>query len=158
MPHGENLILKLKNSVPVGAYMKDIGEEVALLNSTEVLPAGVERIHVSMPKELELLSIFTDVFDCFFRYLVAILVREERITEHDFWQCVTQSVKAYQHANPALNERFKEYDFFSDEFAHSCLNRLQLGNNEQMVDLTDPAGSLQFAGNLNNPVSAKLYG
>jgi len=27
-----------------------------------------------------------------------------------------------------------------------------------MVDLTDPAGSLQFAGNLDNPVSAKLYG
>lgn len=55
-------------------------------------------------------------------------------------------------------ERITEHDFFSDEFAHSCLNRLQLGNNEQMVDLTDPAGSLQFAGNLNNPVSAKLYG
>lgn len=158
MPHGENLILKLKNSVPVGAYMKDIGEEVALLNSTEPLPDKVSRIHITMPKELELLSIFTDVFDCFFRYLVAILVREERITEHDFWHGVAQSVKAYQQANPALNARFKEYDFFSDEFAHSCLNRLQLGNNKQMVDLTDPAGSLQFAGSLNNPVSAKLYG
>ena len=158
MPHGENLILKLKNSVPVGAYMKDIGEEVALLNSTEPLPEEVSRIHIAMPKELELLSIFTDVFDCFFRYLVAILVREERITEHDFWHGVAQSVKAYQQANPALNARFKEYDFFSDEFAHSCLNRLQLGNNKQMVDLTDPAGSLQFAGSLNNPVSAKLYG
>ncbi|WP_278381633.1 GNAT family N-acetyltransferase [Pseudoalteromonas distincta] len=158
MPHGENLILKLKNSVPVGAYMKDIGEEVALLNSTESLPEEVSRIHIAMPKELELLSIFTDVFDCFFRYLVAILVREERITEHDFWHGVAQSVKAYQQANPALNARFKEYDFFSDEFAHSCLNRLQLGNNKQMVDLTDPAGSLQFAGSLNNPVSAKLYG
>ncbi|MBQ4798735.1 GNAT family N-acetyltransferase [Pseudoalteromonas sp. MMG006] len=158
MPHGENLILKLKNSVPVGAYMKDIGEEVALLNSTESLPEEVSRIHITMPKELELLSIFTDVFDCFFRYLVAILVREARITEHDFWQGVAQSVNAYQQANPALNERFKEYDFFSDEFAHSCLNRLQLGNNKQMVDLTDPAGSLQFAGSLDNPVSAKLYG
>ena len=158
MPHGENLILKLKNSVPVGAYMKDIGEEVALLNSTEPLPEEVSRIHIAMPKEFELLSIFTDVFDCFFRYLVAILVREERITEHDFWHGVAQSVKAYQQANPALNARFKEYDFFSDEFAHSCLNRLQLGNNKQMVDLTDPAGSLQFAGSLNNPVSAKLYG
>jgi len=158
MPHGENLILKLKSSVPVGAYMKDIGEEVALLNSTESLPEEVSRIHITMPKELELLSIFTDVFDCFFRYLVAILVREARITEHDFWQGVAQSVNAYQQANPALNERFKEYDFFSDEFAHSCLNRLQLGNNKQMVDLTDPAGSLQFAGSLDNPVSAKLYG
>ncbi|MBB1387152.1 GNAT family N-acetyltransferase [Pseudoalteromonas sp. SG45-5] len=158
MPHGENLILKLKNSVPVGAYMKDIGEEVALLNSDEQLPESVKRIHITMPKEHELLSIFTDVFDCFFRYLVAILVREKRITEHEFWQCVSQSVKAYQHATPALNERFKEYDFFSDEFAHSCLNRLQLGNNKQMVDLADPAGSLQFAGSLNNPVASSLYG
>ena len=158
MPHGENLILKLKNSVPVGAYMKDIGEEVALLNCDEPLPKNIERIHISMPKEHELLSIFTDVFDCFFRYLVAILVREQRITQSEFWQHVSLCVKAYQNANPALKARFKEYDFFSDEFAHSCLNRLQLGNNKQMVDLTDPAGSLQFAGSLNNPVSTKLYG
>jgi hypothetical protein len=37
---------------------------------------------------------------------------------------------------------------------HSCLNRLQLRNNQQMVDLTDPAGNLQFAGTLRNPVAA----
>jgi hypothetical protein len=29
---------------------------------------------------------------------------------------------------------------------------LQLRNNQQMVDLTDVAGSLQFAGTLKNPL------
>jgi hypothetical protein len=38
-----------------------------------------------------------------------------------------------------------------DLFTLSCLNRLQLRNNRQMVDLTDPSGALQFAGTLPNP-------
>ena len=40
-----------------------------------------------------------------------------------------------------------------DEFALSCLNRLQLRNNQQMVDLPDPAGALQLIGRLDNPLA-----
>ncbi len=153
MPHGENLILALENHVPKRVFMKDIGEEVALLNRDIALPEQVERIKISMPKEMELLSIFTDVFDCIFRYMVAILHREQRLRESAFWQIVSERVLAYQAAHPELAERFAEYDFFTEEFGHSCLNRLQLGNNKQMVDLTDPASSLKFAGTLKNPVA-----
>ncbi len=39
------------------------------------------------------------------------------------------------------------------EFRHSCLNRLQLRNTLQMVDLTDQAQSLIYAGTLANPVA-----
>ena len=40
-------------------------------------------------------------------------------------------------------------------FAHSCLNRLQLVNNQQMIsDLMDFSHSLQFAGELVNPLAA----
>ncbi|MEV1066853.1 hypothetical protein [Streptomyces sp. NPDC050263] len=39
------------------------------------------------------------------------------------------------------------------EFALSCLNRLQLRDNEQMVDLADPSGALQLIGTLKNPVT-----
>jgi hypothetical protein len=35
----------------------------------------------------------------------------------------------------------------------SCLNWLQLSNNQQMVDLADPAKNLKFAGTLKNPIS-----
>jgi hypothetical protein len=36
---------------------------------------------------------------------------------------------------------------------HSCLNRLQLANNLQMVNLADPIGSFQMAPRLPNPVA-----
>jgi hypothetical protein len=42
---------------------------------------------------------------------------------------------------------------FAPEFTLSCLNRLQLRNNEQMVDLADPAGALQLIGTLPNPIA-----
>ena len=47
----------------------------------------------------------------------------------------------------------RQYDLFADEFALSCLNRLQLRNNQQMVDLQDPAGALQLVGTLRNPLA-----
>lgn len=153
MPHGENLILVLKNHTPVRVFMKDIGEEVALLNSTTQVPEAVSRIHISMPPEKELLSIFTDVFDCIFRYLVALLVRENRITEAGFWEVLARCITEYQQAHPHLCDQFAQQDIFAETFAHSCLNRLQLGNSKQMVDLADPAGSLMFAGELENPLA-----
>jgi siderophore synthetase component len=54
---------------------------------------------------------------------------------------------------PELADKFKQYDMFAPEFALSCLNRLQLRNNKQMVDLADPAGALQLVGNLKNPIA-----
>ncbi|NQY63257.1 MAG: hypothetical protein HRT38_05905 [Alteromonadaceae bacterium] len=153
MPHGENLILKFTNHVPSGVFMKDIGEEICLLNSDTALSSEVARICIDMPEEMELLSIFTDVFDCFFRYLVAILDQSQCIKPEHFWRLVAIEVKRYQLDHPELTERFNQYDLFVDEFALSCLNRLQLSNNKQMVDLTDPANSLQFAGRLLNPLA-----
>lgn len=42
---------------------------------------------------------------------------------------------------------------FTEDFALSCLNRLQLRNNREMVDLQDPAGALQLIGTLRNPIA-----
>jgi hypothetical protein len=44
-------------------------------------------------------------------------------------------------------------DLRAGSFAHSCLNRLQLRNTLQMVDLGDQASSLLFAGEMDNPVA-----
>ena len=40
---------------------------------------------------------------------------------------------------------------FADEFALSCLNRLQLRNNQQMVDLADPSAALQLRRHAGEP-------
>ncbi|MFF1394349.1 IucA/IucC family protein [Streptomyces sp. NPDC058287] len=154
MPHGENVILVLGEDGTVQrAIFKDIAEEIAVMDPDAVLPPGVDRIRVEVPDDQKLLSIFTDVFDCFFRFLAANLVTEGVIDEDTFWQAVADCVRDYQESAPQLADKFRQYDMFAPEFTLSCLNRLQLRNNEQMVDLADPAGALQLIGTLPNPIA-----
>ncbi|MFJ1804757.1 MULTISPECIES: IucA/IucC family protein [unclassified Streptomyces] len=153
MPHGENTVLVLKDGAVRRAIYKDIAEEIAVMDPDAVLPPEVRRIRVEVPEDKKLLSIFTDVFDCFFRFLAAGLATEGVLEEDDFWRTVAEVTRAYQEANPELAERFRQYDMFAPEFALSCLNRLQLRNNRQMVDLADPSGALQLIGTLRNPVT-----
>ncbi|QIY62795.1 IucA/IucC family siderophore biosynthesis protein [Streptomyces sp. RPA4-2] len=155
MPHGENVILVLEDGAVRRAIYKDIAEEIAVMDAQAVLPPAVERIRVEVPEDTKLLSIFTDVFDCFFRFLAANLAAEGVLDEDVFWRTVAESVRAYQKATPELAEKFAQYDLFAPEFALSCLNRLQLRDNRQMVDLTDPSGALQLVGTLRNPIAGR---
>ncbi|MGW5246686.1 IucA/IucC family protein [Streptomyces sp. NPDC004129] len=153
MPHGENVILVLEDGVVRRAVFKDIAEEIAVMDPDAVLPPEVTRIRVEVPADQRLLSVFTDVFDCFFRFVAANLAGEGVLTEQDFWRTVAEVVHEYQDAHPHLADRFRQYDMFAPEFALSCLNRLQLRNNRQMVDLADPSGALQLVGTLRNPIT-----
>src|SRR5690349_14312067 len=51
MPHGENVILLLEDNVPVRVFMKDIAEEVAVMDPSWVLPDAVRRIAVTVPDD-----------------------------------------------------------------------------------------------------------
>ncbi|MFF1480248.1 IucA/IucC family protein [Streptomyces sp. NPDC058301] len=154
MPHGENVILVLaEDGTVVRAIFKDIAEEIVVMDPDAVLPPAVERIRADVPEDMKLLSVFTDVFDCFFRFLNATLVSEGVLEESEFWAAVAECVASYQASVPELSDKFKQYDMFAPEFALSCLNRLQLRDNRQMVDLADPAGALQLVGTVRNPIA-----
>ncbi|CAN7583588.1 MULTISPECIES: IucA/IucC family protein [unclassified Variovorax] len=155
MPHGENLILVLSGQVPVRAIMKDIAEECAILDiaAKAGLPERVDRIAVDVPDHFKLLAIFIDVFDGVLRHINQVLVENDCCSEDEFWRAVADCVHDYQDAHPERAAKYAHYDMFVPEFLHSCLNRLQLGNNVQMVNLSDPASSLKMAGNLANPIA-----
>lgn len=153
MPHGENVILVIEDGAVRRAIFKDIAEEIAVMDPDAVLPPAVTRIRVEVPEDKKLLSIFTDVFDCFLRFLSGILVAECLLEEETFWRTVAECVSDYQASVPELAEKFERYDMFAPDFALSCLNRLQLRNNQQMLDLADPAGALQLIGTLENPIA-----
>ncbi|MFD8571802.1 IucA/IucC family protein [Streptomyces sp. NPDC059639] len=154
MPHGENVILVLDERGTVQrAVFKDIAEEIAVMDPHAVLPPKVDRIRADVPDDMKLLSIFTDVFDCFFRFLAANLVTDGVVDEDTFWAAVADCVRDYQASAPQLDDKFARFDMFAPSFALSCLNRLQLRNNEQMVDLADPSGALQLVGDLDNPIA-----
>ncbi|MEF9883075.1 IucA/IucC family siderophore biosynthesis protein [Streptomyces sp. P9-A4] len=154
MPHGENVILVLdERGAVVRAIFKDIAEEIVVMDPTAVLPPAVERVRADVPEDMKLLSVFTDVFDCFFRFLAATLATEGVLHEDDFWRTVAECVRGYERSKPELADRFAQYDMFAETFALSALNRLQLRDNKQMVDLADPSAALQLVGDLVNPIA-----
>lgn len=155
MPHGENVILVLDETDTVERVIfKDIAEEIAVMSGEVELPAAVERIRVDVPDDTKLLTIFTDVVDCFLRHLSAVLVEAGVLGEDDFWRTVAACAADYFDRVPHLAERVRHYDLFAPEFTLSCLNRLQLRDNQQMIDLADPSAALQFVGTLTNPLAA----
>ncbi|MGA0532519.1 IucA/IucC family protein [Hansschlegelia sp. KR7-227] len=153
MPHGENLILVLEDHAPVRVVMKDIGEEIGVLNGARPLPRAIERIAFSVDEATKLNCVFTDVFDCFFRYLNALLVEHMGFDELRFWRLVGASVERYLGAHPEHAEKARRHDLFAPRFVRNCLNRLQLNDNQQMLNLLEPETSLQFVGTLDNPLA-----
>ncbi|CAL2064049.1 IucA/IucC family siderophore biosynthesis protein [Tenacibaculum sp. 190524A05c] len=153
MPHGENLIMVLEEHTPVYVLMKDITEEVIVFNTKMELPEHVDRLFTETTDTMKVLSIFTDVFDCFFRFMAAQLDTQIGFSEHNFWQLVAECIYEYQDEFPQFKEKYERYDLFVDEFDRCCLNRLQLGNTKQMLDLADPIESLKLVGTLENPLA-----
>lgn len=159
-PHCENVILVLEDHVPVGVIIKDIAEDIGVLDpdgeQRAALPEPVRHLALRVPEHVMTLSIFTDVFDCVFRFLAAILEEHAGYSEVSFWRAVADSIGAYERARPELADRFARYDLFASTFIRNCLNRLQLTNHEEMVDLNapEPVDSLQFVGTLTNPIAS----
>lgn len=153
MPHGENLIMVLEEDTPVYVLMKDITEEVIVFNENMNLPEHVDRLYVKTSDKMKVLSIFTDVFDCFFRFMGQQLETHMDFSAHNFWQLVAECIYEYQEEHPQFSEKYKRYDLFVDVFDRCCLNRLQLANTKQMLSLADPIESLKLEGMLKNPLA-----
>ncbi|MDN5745998.1 MAG: GNAT family N-acetyltransferase, partial [Nocardioidaceae bacterium] len=101
MPHGENVLLRLREHVPVGAFMKDIGEEVAVMGSL-TLPSAVERIRGEFTDDVKALAVHTDVFDGVLRFVAAILDEDGMLDEGEFWALVRATIAEHGAEHPDL--------------------------------------------------------
>lgn len=153
MPHGENVIMVMENSLPVGMLMKDITEEVIVFNADAELPENVKRLYIETTDKMKVLAIFTDIFDSFFRFMAALLQEHIEFPEDTFWELVATCIQYYQERHPEFKEKYKRFDLFIPEFDRCCLNRLQLSNTKHMLNLSNPIDSLKLVGVLQNPIS-----
>ncbi|NIG56240.1 IucA/IucC family siderophore biosynthesis protein [Chitinophaga sp. Cy-1792] len=138
MPHGENIILVLENNVPVRVIMKDIGEEVVLMDTTTILPEAAKRIMAPVPEEYRTRPLFTQLFDGIFRFIAAILDEQGGLPEQEFWQLTAKCIQEYQQEFPALSEKFRQYDLFTPFIAPDALNRMQIRNSRKLRDRSNP--------------------
>lgn len=152
-PHGENLILVLRDGVPVRSILKDIGEEVCIFDEPDDLPESCRRALTVEPDGIRNLGILSDVFDDFLRPLAAIMHRHGLLDDDHFWTVVGNSVRAFVADHPELADRFERWDLFAPTFAAVHMNRLQLGDNRRMVTVGDSYGSILDADHrLTNPI------
>ena len=93
------------------------------------------------------------MLDGVLRHLADVMDADALLPAEEFYAVVGRVLAEYTALGLADVERL---GLDAEDFAHSCLNRLQLRNATQMVDLTDPSGSLLYAGRLANPVAAPL--
>ncbi len=155
-PHGENIILILRDGVPVRVVLKDIGEEVFIFGAGDV-PPECARAQSQESDEARNLGILSDVFDDFFRPLAALLHGHGLVDDGDFWWEVAASVNALRAQHPQLAQRFARWDLFAPGFGAIHLNRLQLRNRARMADHEVPYSAMVALGHeLANPIAGPL--
>ncbi|MBC9794519.1 IucA/IucC family protein [Sinomicrobium weinanense] len=152
MPHGENLILVMEDHVPVRAIMKDLGEEVSVMNKGAGLPEEIRRIAVEVSDGERVRPIFTQLFDSIFRFIAAILHEHAGYPEERFWELIAECIHNYGLAHPQLEEKIRKYDLFVPEISPDALNRLQLRNNRQLRNRATPF-NVKYIENVANPVA-----
>ena len=127
-PHGENIVLVMRDGVPERMVIKDFVDDIVLTTGArEKLPPELadSLIH-SSNKENVPLFILLGVFDAFFRYLSDILHSYLGYNEQLFWNTVAATVHTYQQEHPHLAERFEKYDLFVPEFKRFYINSSKL--------------------------------
>lgn len=152
-PHGENIILVLKNDVPVRIIIKDFVDDIVLTEEAkEKLPKELaEGMIASSNKDNVPLFILLGVFDAFFRYLSNVLHTYAAYDEHSFWQQVYDIIIEYQSAHPALEHKFEKYNLFTPEFKRFYINSVRLLSNayEEKTSFAIP----RKGGTLQNPLA-----
>jgi siderophore synthetase component len=152
-PHGENIILVLKDDVPVRIIIKDFVDDIVLTEEAkEKLPRELaEGMIASSNKDNVPLFILLGVFDAFFRYLSNVLHTYAGYNEDDFWQQVYDVIQEYQAAHPALANKFEKYNLFVPEFKRFYINSVRLLGNayEEKTSFAIP----RKGGTLQNPLA-----
>ncbi len=130
-PHGQNVIVVLKDNIPVRIALQDfVGDILVNEESKKVLPQEfIEKMFIASPNpENAPLTILIAVFDAFFRYFSHVLENTTGYTSKEFWDNVSNVVHSYQNEHPELSEKFKTYDMFTPEFKRLIFNSRRLYN------------------------------
>ncbi|MFB9109456.1 IucA/IucC family protein [Flavobacterium gyeonganense] len=130
-PHGQNVILILKDYVPVRIALQDfVGDILINEEGKKKLPQEfIDNMFNASPNpENAPLVILIAVFDAFFRYLSDVLITTADYSEVSFWNCVYEIITEYQEEHPELQDMFEKYDLMIPEFKRLIFNSRRLFN------------------------------
>ncbi|WP_103863592.1 IucA/IucC family siderophore biosynthesis protein [Aquimarina sp. I32.4] len=151
-PHGQNVILIMKDYVPTRIALQDfVGDILINEEAKKKLPkAFSENMFVTSPNpENAPLVILIAVFDAFFRYLSDVLQTTANYPEDSFWKCVHQIIMEYQEEHPEMKEKFEKFDIHIPQFKRLIFNSRRLYNG---YEETSGFPHMKKSGKVPNPM------
>ncbi|MBP4137104.1 IucA/IucC family protein [Flavobacterium geliluteum] len=130
-PHGQNVILILKDYVPTRIALQDfVGDILINEEGKKKLPQEfIDNMFNASPNpENAPLVILIAVFDAFFRYQSDVLITTANYSEVSFWNCVYDIILEFQEEHPELQEMFEKYNLLIPEFKRLIFNSRRLFN------------------------------
>lgn len=154
-PHGENTMLVHEQGIPKQLVLKDFIDDVNLVDE------DFEEL-ARLPKEGQLLLrhpakelsqfIFTGLFMVHYRYICNVFLKQyPQYSEIQFWQTITDSILAFHHAHPELQQRIEKFDLLRPTYEKICLNRVRLFTTSYNDEAERPVPV--FLDPIANPVS-----
>jgi siderophore synthetase component len=154
--HGQNATLILKNGRPERLALRDFIDDVIVCDQefpeSASLPPEVRAVLLSLPADFLIHFIQTTLFVCVFRYISVLLDQRSGLSEDQFWTLARESIQRYQNQFPDMEERFKIFDLFGEDYPRLCLNRVRLFTHGYADDDERPVPD--FQGTVDNPLTA----
>lgn len=106
--HGQNIVLKMKNYVPSGIFIKDFQGDLRMAEGFEDQDKVFESLD-KLPPEYLIHDLFTGHILTVLRFMSAVLFESDGFSEKDFYKILALEIKKYledhkiKHTNPYLN-------------------------------------------------------
>lgn len=105
--HGQNVVVRLKDFIPSGLFLKDFHGDLRLSNThvdmhKEFFP-GIEKKLTRLPPEHLIHDLVTGHFVTVLRFIAGVLSQSCEMAEKDFYAVITQEVKNYYREHPNTN-------------------------------------------------------
>lgn len=126
--HGQNITVVLEGDVPVGCMIKDFHGDLRFVDQPfpelNSLDKDVRGNIKHLPPHYLVHDLYTGHFVTTLRFISPWFV-SLGVSETQFYRQLGDTLRAYQHAHPALSARFALFDVLSETKEKVCINRVR---------------------------------
>lgn len=128
--HGQNLVLILRDGLPVAMALKDFQGDFDLADTGQAeaagLPAEVAAVLPRKRPEVVVHNIQTAHFVTALRFLSDGLAAAGALSEGDFYALLARTLRAYQREAGLPPENYARYELFAPTLPKVCINKVRL--------------------------------
>jgi aerobactin synthase len=123
--HGQNVVLRLKNGIPTGVFLKDFQGDLRSTNEPTALPLTIRNHLDRLPAHHLIHDLITGHFVTVLRFVSAVLHESDGFTEDRFYSILSQVIRDYVQAHPVDSRIRERIDLLQPRIPRVLLNKVR---------------------------------